>query len=253
VTSASFAQELARARREGRCVNPELLRSVSDLDDAYRIQSELAALAQASVRGWKVTALTSADQAKFRSSRPVAGMLLGRYVHPAPATLALSDLIAPLLECEIAFVLGRDLPVQTTPYRRSDIEAAIAEVVPAFEIADSRVPQNASDLLKLADCMGNGALVAGAPIAGRGAIDVTNIDIVLRRDGEIVGRGSSTRILGDPLLAVLALANAQPLPAGGLKKGQIVTTGTCADPVELGKGDYVAEFGPLGVLRMTIV
>ena len=34
--------------------------------------------------------------------------------------------------------------------------------------------------------------------------------------------GNSGRILGNPFLALLALANAQPLGAGGLQKGQIV-------------------------------
>jgi 2-keto-4-pentenoate hydratase len=52
---------------------------------------------------------------------------------------------------------------------------------------------------------------------------------------------------------VVALANAQPLPAVGLKKGQVIATGTCIEPIELREGNYVAEFGPLGVLRMTVV
>ena len=82
---------------------------------------------------------------------------------------------------------------------------------------------------------------------------MSNIAITLRHNDVVIQRGSSTRILGDPLLAVVALANAQPLPASGLKKGQIVTTGTCTDPIELQRGDYVAEFGSLGTLRMTVV
>ena len=92
--------------------------------------------------------------------------------------------------------------------------------------------------------------MTGAPVA---LADVSNIEITLYHDGVVVQRGSSARILGDPLLAVVALANAQPLPAAGLKKGQIITTGTCTDPIALRKGDHVAEFGPLGVLRMTVV
>jgi 2-keto-4-pentenoate hydratase len=46
------------------------------------------------------------------------------------------------------------------------------------------------------------------------------------------------------------LANAQPLPAGGLKRGQIVTTGTCTTPIPPKLGTYVGEFGALGTLRL---
>jgi 2-keto-4-pentenoate hydratase len=250
MTLVSFARELASARREGRRITAGAVPAVTDVRDAYRIQSELAALEHGDVRGWKVTALIPADQAKFSSSRPVAGALLGSHIHPAPATLAISNFVAPLLECEVAFVLGDDLPEREQPYERSEIASAIAQAVAVLEIPDARVAPDAPYLLKLADCMSNGALVTGMPVD---IADVTNVEIVLRHEGEILQRGSSARILGDPLLAVVALANAQPLPAGGLRKGQIVTTGTCTDPVELRKGGYVAEFGPLGLVGITVV
>jgi 2-keto-4-pentenoate hydratase len=51
---------------------------------------------------------------------------------------------------------------------------------------------------------------------------------------------------------VTALANAQPLPAGGLKAGQIVTTGTCTTPLPLQRGEYVADFGVLGSVKLSV-
>jgi 2-keto-4-pentenoate hydratase len=253
MTHASFARELMAARREGRLLDPKLQPAITDVDQAYGVQTELAALAHNDVRGWKVTALTRADQDKFGSSRAVAGMLLGDYVHPNGVTLKLSGMIAPLLECEIAFVLGADLPARTQPYARDEVEAAVAQVVAAFEIPDGRTQDDSALLLKLADCMNNGEFIAGQPMAFAPGFDVTGIDITLAHDGQIRERGSSARILGDPLLAVLALANAQPLPAVGLRKGQVVTTGTCTNPIKLEKGEYSAEFGPLGSVRMTVV
>jgi 2-keto-4-pentenoate hydratase len=71
-------------------------------------------------------------------------------------------------------------------------------------------------------------------------------------DGSEAYQGNSARILGNPLLAVVALANAQPLPLGGLKKGQIITTGSCVTPVPLRDGTYVADLGPLGTVRLTV-
>src|ERR1700761_6986796 len=163
MTSGAFAKELASARREGRRVNAEVIPPVADVETAYQVQSELAELTRSEVQGWKVTALTAADQAKFSSSRPVAGALLAGHIHPAGVTLRLSNFVEPLLECEIAFVLGSDLPERAKPYSREEVASAIEHVVAAFEIPDSRLAPEASDLLKLADCMSNGALVTGAP------------------------------------------------------------------------------------------
>jgi 2-keto-4-pentenoate hydratase len=53
-------------------------------------------------------------------------------------------------------------------------------------------------------------------------------------------------------MGVVGLANAQPLPAGGLKRGQIVTTGTCITPVAMKTGAYVADFGTLGRVALNV-
>jgi 2-keto-4-pentenoate hydratase len=253
VNPSPLAQALAKARRDARLLQDASV-PVDSVEAAYAVQDDLVALSGGDVRGWKVTALGDADQARFSSTRPVAAALLAARVHDAPAHLALSSFIQPLLECEVAFVLGADLPARDTPYQRAEIENAIAAVLPLFEVADNRVAAEAPNLLKLADSMGNGELVVGKPVSDWRSIDVTKPeqDIVLTLDGVVVEKGSKSQILGDPLLAVVALANAQPLPAGGLRRGQIVTTGTCTKPAPLRKGEYIADFGALGTVRMTV-
>jgi 2-keto-4-pentenoate hydratase len=252
VTPFDLARKLAFARSRGCTAALDPSDTIANVEEAYRVQAELATLEKDGVRGWKVTALTASDQRKFSSSRPVAGALLGKYVHAGPASLALSDMILPLLECEIAFTLAVDLPAQATPYQLSDVEAAVEDIVAVIEIADSRVPSSSPDLLKLADCMSNGALVTGGRMSGQTKIDLTKFEILLKHNEQELERGHSSRILGNPLLALLALANAQPLPAGGLRKGQIITTGTCTPPIELIKGEYVADFQSLGTVQLTV-
>jgi 2-keto-4-pentenoate hydratase len=252
--NTDLADELARARSEARVLDAApWLTSVPNIDEAYRIQSQLAGRPGNIVRGWKVTALAPEQQRGFLTNRPVAAALLSPFVHMAPATLSAKQFIVPLLECEVAFVLGADLPPRQQAYTRSDIEAAVEAVVPAMEIADGRWPANASDLLKLADSMGNGAFISGTPVRDWRKLDLDNLAVTLTHDGAVAERGSSARILGNPLLAVVALANAQPLPADGLKRGQIVTTGTCTTPIPPKRGVYVGEFGALGTLRLDMV
>lgn len=239
--------------------------SIPNVNEAYRIQSQLAARAGDatragdaaragnSVRGWKVSALTPEQQRGFLADRPVAGVLLSPFVHAAQASLSSAQFVAPMFECEVAFVLGADLPPRAQPYTRSEIEAAIEAVVPAIEIADSRWPADAPNLLKLADCMGNGAFITGVPVRDWRKLDLENLPVTLTHDGNLTERGNSSRILGNPLLALIALANAQPLPAGGLKRGQIITTGSCTTPIPPKPGAYVAEFGALGTLPLNFV
>lgn len=252
MTIADLAERFAAARNEARLAKLTPSDAITSVEDAYRVQAELVRRANNDVRGWKVTALASADQKKYFSSRPVAGPLLGPYVHSAPATVSLSSLLTPLLESEVAFVLGTDLPAQSGHYDQSQIEAAISAVVPVFELANSRVGADATDLMKLADAMGNGLFIAGRPVFDWRKIDLTDIAVMLARNGVPIEQGNSARILGNPLLAVTALANAQPLPHPGLKAGQIITTGTCTTPVEIHLGKYTAHFGALGDVEMTV-
>jgi 2-keto-4-pentenoate hydratase len=100
--------------------------------------------------------------------------------------------------------------------------------------------------------MANGAYVIGAPVSGWRGLDLTGIAVVLSADNGELQTGSSTRVLGNPFLAVLALANAQPLAGPGLKKGHVITTGTCTPPAALRKGSYAADFGPLGEIRLSV-
>ena len=112
MTPSDLARKLALARSRGSIAALDPSDTIANVEEAYRVQAELAALEKDGVRGWKVTALTAPEQTKFSSSRPVAGELLGQYVHAGPTCVALSNMILPLLECEVAFTLAVDLPAQ---------------------------------------------------------------------------------------------------------------------------------------------
>lgn len=247
---SALSDKLARARAEARLLDPRE-GAVASVAEAYRVQDALAA-ASGAVRAWKVSALIPEQQRNYPTDRPVGGALFAPFVHEAPARVTLKSFVAPLMECEIAFLLGRDLPARDTPYTRAEIADAVDALVPAIEIADCRWSAGAPDLLKLADDMGNGAFITGTPVPDWRGIDLNGREVVLTLDGSEVARGPCAKVLGDPLMGVVGLANAQPLPAGGLKRGQIVTTGTCITPMAMTAGDYVADFGTLGRVELSV-
>lgn len=221
------------------------------VDDAYAVQAEVIRLGGDTLTAWKVTALRPEDQLAYGANRAVACPLMARFVHESPAVLSLSGFVRPLLECEFAVRLARDLPPRATPYTREEIAAAIDAVVPAFEIADGRVPASAPGPLRLADSMGNGAFITGTPVPWTGQ-DLDAARVTLTLDGEPAGTATGDRIYGGPLGAVQALANAQPLSAP-LLAGQIVTTGSATVPLPLPHPtEAVADFGPLGIIRLRL-
>ena len=248
----AIAAKLARARADARMLNlGDGAGQVGSVVEAYDVQDALAATSGA-VRAWKVSALIPEQQRGYPTDRPVGGALFAPFVQNAPARVTLKSFIAPLMECEIAFLLGRDLPARQAPYERAEITHAVEALVPAIEIADCRWPADAPDLLKLADDMGNGAFVAGTPVRDWRSIELRGRDVVLSLNGQEIARGPCAKVLGDPLMGLVGLANSQPLPAGGLNRGQIVTTGTCITPIAIKAGDYIADFGMLGRVALAV-
>ena len=250
------SREMAQARLQARKILslPASWLPLS-LVDAYRLQHAVAVLL-GQPKGWKVSALGEAQQRALGVSCPVAAPLLAPWVRDSGAVFGLPDFVAPLLECEFAFQLSRDLPVRDRPYSRTEVEAAIANVRPAVEVVDSRLPAASAPMLELADDFNNGAFVMGTAHEDWRSLAYGEHAIQLRAlvDGRPreLARGNGMPILqGDPVAAVLAMANAQPGIYGGLQAGQVITTGTCTGAVHVpGSCDIEADFGVLGVVRM---
>ena len=247
---------LAEARRTARAIDPFPTEWMPvDVAEAYRLQRG-AATQMGEIRGWKVAALTPAQQRALNVPCPIAAPLLLPWVHRSPARLSLKQFVHPRLECEFAFELGADLPVRTEPYTRAEIEFAITALHVVVEVVDSRLPPGASVLLAVADDFGNGAFVIGPGHRDWRAPDYARHAIALRARHNGVSRdlanGSGQAILdGDPVGAVVILANAQPPGYVGLRSGQIVTTGSCTGAVPVpGPCEAEADFGTLGAVHV---
>ncbi len=242
---------LTQARRQAQPMALALADWVPDsLESAYALQragaDELGGAA-----AFKVSALAAAQQAAMGVAAPVAGVLPRDHVLESPAVLAVARLREPVLECEFAWELKRDLPPRDEPYTRDEVEAAVAALRIAVEVCDTRLAAGAPLLAQLADGFNNGAFVVGPPCVHWRTLNFAEHAIVLRHQGRELARGTGRAILGgDPLAALVLMANLRPT-LGGLRAGQIVTTGTCTPPVSLpGAGEVQADFGTLGVVHL---
>ena len=69
--------------------------------------------------------------------------------------------------------------------------------------------------------------------------------------GEVAGRyqrpGKGANVLGDPRIALTWIANELSRIGVTLRAGEVVTTGTCMQPLEVQPGDHVtADYGSFG-------
>src|SRR4051794_28584734 len=161
------AELLVTARRSRQPLDglPPALRP-ANADDAFAIQDRVMAALGERAGGWKVGLAPNAA--------PSCAPLFASLIHASP--LEIPAAAVPLLgvEGEIAVRIGRDLPPRATPYERADLLDAIESVCAAIEIVDSRYRQFLKALPeeKLADNVGNGGFVHGAPVAGWRDLDL---------------------------------------------------------------------------------
>jgi 2-keto-4-pentenoate hydratase len=85
-----------------------------------------------------------------------------------------------------------------------------------------------------------------------GDVDLRDIPVVLRRNGEEVGVGRSDAVLGNPVTSVAWLARKVASFGVRLQAGQIILPGSCTRAVDVRPGDvFTGDFGPLGPVTLT--
>ena len=216
----SAGSMLLDARRTNHPIDdlPQQLQPVT-LEEAYYIQSRLA-LAYGEIGGWKVGAPT-ADATPLFAPMPRA------WIAANDAELGGRHRFRGL-EAEIAFLIGRDLPLRDVPYSRDEVVAAIASCHPAIEVIESGLtdPMKAARLSMVADLQMHGAFVYGAAVRDWQKIDFSKEHVALAVDGVVRVERTGSNTAGDLMRLLPWLANAGAARTGGLKAGQWVTTGS---------------------------
>ena len=223
--------------------------------DGYTIQRELVRLLLADgdrVVGHKVGVTSKAMQELIGIDSPDYGPVLASTVYPDGGTIPLDRFIAPKMEAEIVFVLGRRL--QGPGVTVDEARHAIAGAVAAMEIVDSRI---ADWRIKLADTVAdlasNGAAVLSDRVVPLDGIDPRLIRMTLRRNGTVIDQGAGSAALGDPVAVVAWLANVLGPDGVALEPGHVIMTGALHAAVPLEPGDeFRADFDHLGAVTARV-
>jgi 2-keto-4-pentenoate hydratase len=220
---------------------------------AYAVQAEVTKRGTAAGRrlvGRKIGLTSKVVQQQLGVDQPDYGALFSDMEVTTGGEVHGSKLIQPRIEAEIAIVLDRDLPERDVTM--GELMRAIAYVVPALEIVDSRIKDWKITILDtIADNGSSARFVLGAAPKRLTDMDLEVCGMAMTRNGAIVSVGSGAACLGHPLKAALWLARAMSGAGNPLRAGDIVLTGALGPVSPAAAGEFfearISGFAPVNV------
>ncbi len=240
------ADMLLDARRTGTYIPdlPEPLRPINAIEIDF-VQDAVAA-GFGEVGGYKIGAPNLETTPTFAPMPAV-------WIAANGATLSGSRWRYRILEAEIAFLVGEDLPPRSTPYSREEVLAAMASCHPAIEVLETALadPAAASPNTPLADLQRNGGFVYGQAFTGWKAADWNLEHVTLAVDGSVRVERTGSNTSGDLLRLLPFLANEGAARTGGLRRGQWITTGSWTGNTSgVGAHAVYAKFSTAGSVNL---
>ena len=262
-TIQALARELYQARKTRTALRHFSARHPGmTIDDGYAIQRAWVALELAdgrSIQGRKIGLTSRAMQLSSQIDEPDYAPLMDDMFFQAGTDIPFNRFIAPRIEVELAFVLGR--PLQGPRATLFDVLRATDYVVPAIEIIDARIEQFDRETKaprKVFDTISDFAANAGIVLGGRpvkpDAVDLRWVGALLHKNGVVEETGLAAAVLNHPANGVAWLANKIAPHGEQLNAGDVVLAGSFTRPTTAVAGDsFHADYGPLGSVAFRLV
>jgi len=250
VSPEALAEELERAWKERKPIEPLSERGLKGIEAAYRVQEVWNVLRLRKgdrVVGRKIGLTSKAVQEQLGVGQPDFGNLwesrffgVGERVEVEAARF-----LQPRVEGELAFLIGRKLEGPgVTP---QEVLAATEAVAFAIEIVDSRIRDWR---IRIEDTVADNASFGGFLVAPweRALLeeDLSTLGLALYKNGELAAQGAGAACLGHPARAVAWLANALAAFGVALEPGDIVMSGAWAPVQAASRGDLFTLVGTGG-------
>jgi 2-keto-4-pentenoate hydratase len=256
VRAPMVAEQLRRAYAEGPIapVRGSLDGATADL--AYEIQdinTRHWSAAGRRIVGRKIGLTSKAVQQQLGVDQPDFGILFADMEVPNGGEVAVSRLLQPRAEAEVACVLGSDLSAADPTV--SEVLRAIAYVLPAIEIVDSRIQDWKISLVDtIADNASSALYVLGTEPRATSDVDLRLCGMVMAKNDAIVATGAGAACLGHPLNAVRWLASTMVSKGRALRAGDVVLSGALGPMTSVAAGDVVrAEIAGLGTVSVKFI
>ena len=248
------AQQLRDAQVQGEpCAPVRELIGDSDITAAYevqRINNDLRVAKGGRVVGLKIGLTSLAVQKQLGVDQPDFGLLFADTEVKNGGGVMVSSILQPKAEAEIAFVMKHDLTGDITLERA---KAAIDYAVGAIEIVGSRV---LNWDIRITDTVADNAsashFVLGDVRQDVNELDLASVKMQLKKNGEVVSEGMGAACMGNPLLALVWLAQTFADLGTPLKAGDIVLSGALGPMCAGEAGDtFAASIEGFGTVSFT--
>lgn len=251
------AAALIAAERDHAPIEPiTLTYEGADIEDAYRIAMEVAALKLAAgrrIKGHKIGLTSKAMRAASGATEPDYGTLFDDWFVAEGSVIPMSRFNRPRIEAEIAFVLKHDL--EGPSVNAADVIRATDFVLPALEIVDSRFSRRGAGGVvdTISDAASCGVVILGGNPRRLDQIDVRRIGASLSKNGEVEESGIAQAVMANPINSVAWLANKLHEFGVTMSAGHVILSGSFIAAIPFGPGDTLtALFDQLGEVSCTI-
>lgn len=251
-----IAQTLHDARINARSL-PQFSKDIPDFkrEDAYTIQEMGIGLREASgerVIGLKMGLTSEGKRKQMNLDAPLYGVLTDKMQVTNAGTFHLKGSIHPKIEPEVAFYIKSELKGKIS---RQDVLNATEAVCAALEILDSRYEGfkyfSMEDVIS--DNSSSSHYILGPKLTDFKNIDLKNLRMRMKVNGETKMEGNSAEISGDPVVSVIQLAELLALRGKSIPAGCFVLAGAATAAIALEPGMTVSlEVESLPSLSVTI-
>jgi 2-oxo-3-hexenedioate decarboxylase/2-keto-4-pentenoate hydratase len=226
--------------------------------EAYAVQDllhrSLTAGGWGSIAGYKIGCTTPVMQAYLGIHTPCAGGVFAPTAQRERGRFSPARFLRLGVECEIAVQLRGSLTPAAAPFDRPRVAAAVGGCMAAIEVVEDRYvdyPSLDTPTLIADDFFGAGC-VLGSIRCDFDPFDLPLVTATMAINGQRVGAGAGTDVLGHPLDALVWLANNMAARGCSLNAGEFVLLGSLVQTHWVGTGDEVVIVNePLGEVRAT--
>ncbi len=211
------------------------------LNDAYLIQDAgiTMRLARGEMQvGFKMGLTSKAKQEQMNLNTPIYGVLTDTMQVKEEAAFSLKYSIHAKIEPEIAFLMDKEIK---GPATRNQIIEACSGVCAAMEILDSRFLNFKYFSLPdvVADNCSSSYFVLSNTVKKISDLDLANLEMDMKIDGETVQKASSKEISGNPINSLFQLCDMLNARGISLPAGSIVLAGAATQAVPLKPGTQI--------------
>jgi len=234
----ALAKTLSQARVNAKPIEQLSKDHQLNITDAYAIQEEGIRFRQENGEvtvGMKMGLTSAAKRKQMNLESPLYGVLTDKMQVANDGVISLNGQIHPKIEPEIAFFIAKDLKGKVS---EEEVLAACSGVCVALEVLDSRYTQfkyfSMEDVIS--DNSSSSMFILGEKISDFKNINLSDLQMKMKINGELVQEGNSNAISGNPVLSVVQLCELLAEREQYLRRGQVVLAGAATAAVALEKG-----------------